>query len=356
MEEIMPRATQRASRRHRLRAGPRRRSIVGITTLALLSLSACAGPGGAQSGEPEHTLIAGHQLAAGTSFDEGLHDFADRVAEKTDGRVEVEVYSSAQLGSETDLFENMRNGLVDVAVVSPGFIAEFVPEMSILSMPFLVTSRDQRDAIIEGPVGAELEQLLTDETGNHVLTYFGGGARQMFFNEPVEEPEDLAGRLFRAQPSQVLADSFGALGMQASNVDYGELYSALQQDVVSGADNESMFIVAENFQEAAPYIYVTNHEITIRPAVISGETLDELPEELQDAVLEAGEEAGTFAREFEAEEDDAALDELREDEAVTVVDADTEELAEMVEPIWEQYAAQWEMDDLLADIQSLDEE
>lgn len=143
--------------------------------------------------------------------------------------------------------------------------------------------------------------------------------------------------------------------MQASNVDYGELYSALQQDVVSGADNESMFIVAENFQEAAPYIYVTNHEITIRPAVISGETLDELPEDLRDAVLEAGEEAGTFARQFEAEEDDAALDELREDDAVTVVDADTEELAEMVEPVWEQYANEWDMEDVLADIQSLDE-
>lgn len=351
----MLRPTQTAPGRPRLRAGPSRRIVVGVTTLALFALSACGTQADSQSEEPEHTLIAGHQLAAGTSFDEGLHDFADRVADKTDGRVEVEVYSSAQLGSETDLFENMRNGTVDVAVVAPGFIAEFVPEMSILSMPFLVTSREQRDAIIEGPVAEELEQLLTDETGNHVLTYFGGGARQMFFNEPVEEPEDLEGRLFRAQPSQVLADSFGALGMQASNVDYGELYSALQQDVVSGADNESMFIVAENFQEAAPYIYATNHEITIRPAVISGETLDELPEDLRDAVLEAGDEAGTFARQFEAEEDDAALDELREDDAVTVVDADTEELAEMVEPVWEQYANEWDMEDVLADIQSLDE-
>lgn len=333
-----------------------RRLSVGIMSVVLLAVSACGGQTQAEVEDPEHVLVAGHQLATGTSFDEGLREFADLVAEKSDGRVEVEVYPSAQLGSETDLFENMRQGLVDVAVVSPGFIAEFVPEMSILSMPFLVTSRDQRDAIIEGPVAEELEQLLEEETGNHVLTYFGGGARQMFFNEPVEGPEDLSGRLFRTQPSQVLADSFSTLGMQASNVDYGELYAALQQNVVSGADNESMFIVAENFQEAAPHIYATNHEITIRPAVVSGQTLDELPEDLREAVLEAGEEAGSFAREFEAEEDDAALEELDEDPAVNVVDADTEALAEMVEPVWEQYAAEWEMEEMLAEIQSLGEE
>src|SRR5690625_31904 len=339
----------------RRRASRTRGLAAGAGALALLAAGACGSLTGPAGDEAEHVLIAGHPLAADTSFDQGLHEFADIVEEDSQGRVQVEVYPSAQLGGETDLFENMRNGTVDVAVVAPGFIAEFVPEMSILSMPFLVTSREQRDAIIDSPVAEELEQLLTEQTGNQVLTYFGGGARQMFFNAPVEEPADLSGRLFRTQPSQVLADAFGALGLQASNVDYGELYSALQQDVVSGADNESMFILAENFQEAAPHIYVTDHEITIRPAVISGHTLEELPEDLREVVLDAGEEAGAFARDLEAEEDDAALEELRDDPAGTVVDADTEELAAMVEPVWEQYAAEWDMEDTLAEIQSMDQ-
>lgn len=352
----MPTVAQGRTGEHRHPAGGRpRRAVTGLAALTLLALSACGTAPDAGDAEPEHVLIAGHQLASGTSFDQGLEEFAELVSEKTDGRVEVEVYPSAQLGGETELFENMRNGLVDIAVVAPGFIGEFVPEMSILSMPFLVTSRDQRDAIIEGPVGQELEQQLSEETDNQVLTYFGGGARQMFFNAPVEEPADLSGRLFRTQPSQMLSDAFGALGMQASNVAYGELYSALQQDVVSGADNEAMFIVAENFQEAAQHIYATNHEITIRPAVISEQTLESLPEDLRDSVLEAGEEAGAFARDLEAQEDDAALEELREDPSVTVVDADTEELAALVEPVWEEYAQEWEMEEMLATIRSLGE-
>lgn len=178
----------------------------------------------------------------------------------------------------------------------------------------------------------------------------------MFFNAPVEQPSDLSGRLFRTQPSQVLADSFGALGMHASNVAYGELYSALQQDVVSGAENEAVFILAENFQQPAPYIYLTSHEVTIRPVVISGHTLERLPDDLREVVLEAGEEAGTFARDFEAESDDAALEELRSSDGVTVVEADTEELRALVEPVWERYAERWGMQAMLADIQDLQDE
>jgi TRAP-type transport system periplasmic protein len=337
------------------RVTARTRAAAALGAVCALVLTGCGLDGPGEHEGAEHVLIAGHQLAADTSFDQGLHRFAELVAEKTDGSVVVEVYPNAQLGSETDLFENMRNGTVDVAVVSPGFIAEFVPEMSILSMPFLVTSREQRDAVIESDVARELEELMEERTGNEVLTYFGGGARQMFFTQPVEEPADLRGRLFRTQPSQVLADAFGALGMLASNVAYGELYSALQQDVVSGADNEALFIVAENFQEAAPFIYLTEHEVTIRPVVISGHTLDRLSPEQAGAVQEAGEEAGAYARQVEAEADDAALAELRDTAGVTVVDADTEELASLVEPVWQTYAQEWGMEHLLQQIQSLGE-
>lgn len=134
------RATPGLSRPVRSRRTAQRALGAVCATLALLGAAACGQRAGPAADGAEHVLIAGHQLAADTSFDEGLHEFADLVAEGSDGRVRVEVYPSAQLGSETALFENMRNGLVDLAVVSPGFIAEFVPEMSILSMPFLVTA------------------------------------------------------------------------------------------------------------------------------------------------------------------------------------------------------------------------
>jgi tripartite ATP-independent transporter DctP family solute receptor len=237
-------------------------------------LAACGGDSTSDAGSSGETLtlIAGHQLAADTPFDQGLDKFAELVEEKTDGQVTVEVHPSAELGTETEMFQGMQNGTIDVAVVAPGSIAEFVPQISILSMPFLVTSREQRDEIIDGPIADELAKTVEDATGTRPLSYFGGGIRNMFFTEPVKDVNDIDGRLFRVQPSEVLTDSFSAVGLEPTVVAYNELYNALQQGVVEGAENESVFIQSQKFFEPAPHILLTQHEVTIRPLMIASST------------------------------------------------------------------------------------
>lgn len=326
------------------RSRPARASLAGVAAIALLA--GCGG--GAGAGEDDsYTLVAGHQLADGTPFDQGLEEFASLVEEKTDGQVTVEVHPNANLGTETEMFQAIQGGSMDVAVVAPGSIAEFVPEMSLLSMPFLVTDRDQRDEIIEGPIAEELATTMEESTGVLPMTYFGGGVRQMFFTDPVTGFDDIDGRLFRVQPSEVLTESFSAVGLEPSVVAYDELYNALQTGVVDGADNEAVFIDSQKFYEPAPNILLTNHEVTIRPLVIGQNSLDRLPEDLSAAVLEAGEEAGTFERELEATTDDEILAQLSELEGVTVTDADTGEATDMVRPVWEKHASQWGAEDLL---------
>lgn len=308
--------------------------------------------GGSDSGggEAEYTLVAGHQLAADTPFDEGLDEFARLVEEKTEGRVVVEVHPNAELGTELEMFQAMQSGTMDVAIVAPGSIAEFVPQVSILSMPFLVTSREQRDEIINGPIAQDLAASIEETSGIVPVTYFGGGIRQMFFTEPAASMDDIQGRLFRVQPSEVLTDSFAAIGLTPTVVAYNELYNALQTGVVGGAENESVFIESQKFYEPAPNILITNHEVTIRPLMIARTTLDNLPEDLSAAVLEAATEAGEFERNLEAETDDAQLAALSQTEGVTVVEADTSSAIEQVQPVWEKYAAEWGMEDVLAQI------
>lgn len=329
----------------------RRAGAVLVAAALATSLAACSeevinGEGATET----FTLVAGHQLAAGTPFDEGLREFARLVEEKTDGQVTVEVHPNAELGTETDMFQAMQSGTMDVAIVAPGSISEFVPQVSILSMPFLVTSREQRDAIISGPIAEDLAASIEETSGIVPMTYFGGGFRQMFFTEPATGLDDIGGRLFRTQPSAVLTDSFAAVGLEPTVVAYNELYNALQTGVVGGADNEAVFIDSQKFYEPAPNILVTNHEVTIRPLIIASSTLEGLPEELRAAVLEAGDEAGQFERDLEAETDDAALASLSEMDGVTVVEADTSGAVELVRPVWEEYAAQWGMEEVLQQI------
>ncbi|RPF26267.1 TRAP transporter substrate-binding protein [Georgenia muralis] len=327
-----------------------------------LVLAACGGASDETEGDDAaapandgetFTLIAGHQLAADTPFDEGLDEFARLVEEKTEGQVTVEVHPNAELGTETDMFQAMQNGTMDVAIVAPGSIAEFVPQVSILSMPFLVTSREQRDEIIEGPIAEELAATIEETSGIVPMSYFGGGVRQMFFTEPAESLDDIQGRLFRVQPSEVLTNAFGAVGLEPTVVAYNELYNALQTGVVEGAENESVYIDSQKFYEPAPNILLTNHEVTIRPLIIGSQTLERLPEDLREAVLEAGEEAGAFERELEAQVDDEKLAALGEMEGVTITEVDTAGVEEQVRPVWEQYAAEWGAEDMLEQILEL---
>jgi tripartite ATP-independent transporter DctP family solute receptor len=343
-----------------------RRTRAGAAAAGLsltLVLAACGG-GAADEAEGDdaaapandgetYTLIAGHQLAADTPFDEGLDEFARLVEEKTEGQVTVEVHPNAELGTETDMFQAMQNGTMDVAIVAPGSIAEFVPQVSILSMPFLVTSREQRDEIIEGPIAEELAATIEETSGIVPMSYFGGGVRQMFFTEPAESLDDIQGRLFRVQPSEVLTDAFGAVGLEPTVVAYNELYNALQTGVVEGAENESVYIDSQKFYEPAPHILQTNHEVTIRPLIIGSQTLERLPEDLREAVLEAGEEAGAFERELEAQTDDDKLAALSEMEGVTITEVDTSGVEEQVRPVWEKYAAEWGAEDMLEQILEL---
>ncbi|PSL06121.1 tripartite ATP-independent transporter DctP family solute receptor [Haloactinopolyspora alba] len=331
----------------------RKRTAAAVSGVLLLGVTACGAESGGGGGGGGTTLVMGHQLAADTPFDKGLDRFAELVEKKTDGSVTVEVHPNAEIGSEKELFQGMQDGTVDGGVIAPGSIAEFVPEVSVLSMPFLVTSREQRDQIIEGPVAEEITTMIDEQTGVRTVGYFGGGIRNMFFTEPVSGPQDIQGRLFRTQPSEMLTDAFGAVGLEPTVVAYNELYNALQQGVVDGAENESVYIVSQKFYEPAPHILRTQHEVTIRPLMMSGQTLDNLPDDQRQAVLDAAEEASSYERELEGETDDAALKRLTEELGATVTEADTAAMAEKVRPVWMKYAKQWDMVDAVEQMAEL---
>lgn len=301
----------------------------------------------------DYTLVAGHQLAVDTPFDQGLHRFAELVEEKTDGQVVVEVHPAAEIGSELELFEGMMQGTADAAIVAPGSIAEFVEETNLLSFPFLVDSREMRDRVIESDAFETIADIVEERTGNVIAGVFGGGIRNMFFTHEVTSLEEMQGEPFRVQPSRILTDSFGAIGLEPTVVDYAELYNALQQGVVTGAENESVYIESQAFYEPAPYLVRTQHEVTIRPLVISGITLDRLPDDLADAVLEAAAEASEYAREIEAEQDDAAKERLLNELGMTEHVVDTDPMIEAVQPVWQQYAEQWGLEAELEEIDSL---
>lgn len=301
----------------------------------------------------EYELVAGLQVNPDSPFDLGLRRLAKLVEERSEGRVAIRIYTSGQLGNEPELFQGMMGGTVDIAVVAPGQIAEWVPEIALLEMPFLITNAEQRDKVVEGEPMARMAKLIKERTNVEIAGVFGGGVRNMFFREPVNSVDDIAGRRFRVQPSRQLTDSYSALGLEPVVTSYQELYNALQQGVAQGAEMEAIFVEQAKLMEAAPNFVKTGHVITIRLLGISGQTFEKLPDDLDAILREAAVEAARYERGIEATEDLASLERIKAVKGVTFTDIDIAPMIEKVRPVWERYAAEWQLEDMLAQIESM---
>ena len=158
----------------------------------------------------------------------------------------------------------------------------------------------------------------------------------------------------RVMGAPIQAKTFSALTAAPSAIAYNEVYNAIQSGVIAGFENEAASIQNLKFYEVAPHITLTKHTITVRPIVMSGKTFRKLPEDLQAAVLKAGKEAGAFGRELESREDGLKLQEMIDAGQIQVQDFQgREKLLEMVIPVQDEFAADINATDLLANVRGM---
>ena len=167
----------------------------------------------------------------------GNLEFARLVKEKTNGRVIIEVYDSKQLGEEVDVIEQVQFGAIDFMRVSLGPLAEFAPELNVLSLPYIYASSDHMWKVLNSEIGDDMLASIYD-SGFIGLGWFDGGARS-FYNSvrPIETLEDIEGLKFRVMQNDMFIDMCEALGAVATPMPYGEVYSAIQTGVIDGAEN-----------------------------------------------------------------------------------------------------------------------
>lgn len=306
-----------------------------------------------KSSEAEFTLVAGHGTAIDTTFDKALLKFKELVEEKTEGRVEVTVHPAAELGAEPDMFQSLVQGTQDVMITAPGSLGDFVPELSLFDLAFLIEDAEHQQKVVNGEVGEALAQIMEEKTGVVTMGYGGGAARNMYFTEPASSLEDIQGRVFRALPTA--HPFFEALGMKPTYVAHPEIYTALQQGVIDGGENEPFFTISEGFAEAAPNLLLTAHDVTVRPLLISPHTLETLPDDLETIVMEAGAEAAQYEHELELEEEQKAIEQMKADGVNVVEVEDKTPYIEKVQPVWEEWAKEHGVEDLLQKIIELKE-
>jgi TRAP-type transport system periplasmic protein len=290
-----------------------------IRTLLALALAGSLSPLLVQAQTVKLTL--GH----GADYPEPRHEasvkFADIVKARTSGKIEVQVAPSAQLGDDAAMVTALRTGALDISANSQGAVAAVIPEYAAFGLPFLFATPAQAFKVLDGPLGKELADK-SAEKSLVVLGYWDNGIRHMTNSKrPITKVADMKGLKMRTPPDAVLVDIMQALGAEAQQIKFSELYVALQQGVVDGQENPLVNIHASKLYEVQKHLALTSHMFQITPFLMSKRSWDKLSSADRKVLQEAATEATALQRKLSQEADDKLLAEIKSKGVeVTVVD------------------------------------
>lgn len=269
-----------------------------------------------------------------------LRWYADRVAKRTNGSLELRVVEAAQLGGERDYIEGMILGSIEMAQVSTGPIAGFIPEFDLFSLPYVFRNTDHFVKVVNGPVGAKFFELL-EKRGIKGLSWFDNGYRSVFNRKrSVRTPEDMKGLKIRVMESPIMVDTINSMGGSATPMAYGELYTALQQGVLDGAENAPGNVLNDKFYEVTKYYSLTNH---FRPPGVVGISLkvwNRLSKEHQAVLLDEAKALQTYEIELTQKVQQEAIEQLKA-KGVQINEVDFDAFLKAVKPVHDKFSARF---------------
>lgn len=257
----------------------------GVLSILLIFLFSC------QKEDQVLTIIMAHSLPTAHPVHKAIVYFADRVHENSAGKMEVKIYPNSQLGSEREVLELVQIGSVGMTKVSAGTMANFAPQYRVLGIPYLFQDEDQAWKVLEGDIGKEIlesgkEYLL------YGLTFYDAGFRSFYTkNKPIKSAEDIKGLKLRVMNDQMAIEMVNMMGGSATPMSFGELYTALQQGVVDGAENNPPSVVSSNHYEVCKYYSLDRHTMLPDVLVIGTAVWNNLTEEEKAWVMNAAEQS-----------------------------------------------------------------
>ena len=217
--------------------------------------------------------------------------------EKLSDKVEVQIFPAGQLGNERDLVEGLQIGTVDISTITSALTSGFVPGFKVFSLPFLFRDFNHLFQVMDGPIGAKLEEDMR-KAGLIKLGFVSGGSRSLYSRMPIRNLSELRGKKIRTMEDPIYIDTWNALGALATPVPWGDVYLSLQQGIVDGAEGALISYQSMGFYEPAPYVTAIDYVFSWHNFMMSKRTWDRLPNDIKAAVTEAGRRATEFERAY----------------------------------------------------------
>lgn len=290
----------------------------------LLLVWACGCGKGAGKAGPTIIRLS-HITSPGSAWDKGAHKFAELLEQRSHGRFQVRVYAGAQLAQHNQKTElqQLCSGAIEMTLDSPIILALFLdPRFDAFSLPWLFPDHATANRVCDGPFGKQALGWL-EEHGIHGIAYGVNGFRQLTNSvRPVVAPDDLKGMKVRVAGTDLFRAVFAAFGANPTTMNFGEVFTALEQGAISAQENPLSIISSSKLYEVQKYCTVWNYAYDPLILTYNKGLWDKLSSEDQALITRCGQEAMTYERELVEQEDRDLIAALRaKGMEVTVLDA-----------------------------------
>jgi len=242
---------------------------------------------------------------------QGDREFARLIELKSEGRIRVEVYDSAKLGEEASVIEQVQFGGIDLARVNLVSLDQYVPEIGIMTLPYMFRSSEHMWKVIEGSIGQSFKESLLKEKIACLCWYEGGAINFYNSKRDIQNVEDLKGLKISSQHSQPVMDAYPYLGISLLSTKSNDIYKSLQKGFIDGVEDNIITYYSSKYYGVAKYVTYDAHSYTPELIIASRTTMIQLPQSDQELIEEAAQESAVFQRKIWADMEIEAMEALK---------------------------------------------
>lgn len=279
------------------------------------------------------------KLAHGLNTQHPVHKtmeyLAKRASEVSDGKMEIQIFPSEQLGNEKECIEALQLGYLAMTKTSTGPMEAFVPRIRLFGIPYLFRDSEHFWTVALSPIGKGL-LVAGEDLGLRGLCYYDAGARSFYGKEAINTPADLVGKKVRVMNSVMAKTMVSAMGGSPTPISWGELYTSLDQGVVDAAENNPPSFDTSRHFEICKFYSLDEHVRLPDMLVISAKIWAGLNEQQQAWLQQAVDESVTYGRKLWTEAEAKSL-KVVEDGGVTISYPDKKPFQDAVQPIWKRF-------------------
>ncbi|MEM9325163.1 MAG: TRAP transporter substrate-binding protein [Bacteroidota bacterium] len=308
---------------------------------------------GCDKAEQVKEIKLAHGLSTEHPVHKGMVYFAEEVTKNSGGKLKVSIYPNGQLGSESQCLELLQIGSLGITKVSAAAMESFAPKYKVLSIPYIYKSKEHMYTIQDGPIGQEILDSGV-EYWLKGLCFYDAGSRSFYTRErAIRTPADVKGLKIRVMKSITANKMISELGGSPVPIAWGELYTALQQGVVDGAENNPPSFYLSRHYETCKYYTLDRHTAVPDVLVISTIVWNRLTEEERQWVQKAAQASLPVQRKYWDESEKESLDAVVE-AGIQIIEVDVTEFAEETKKILEEFKENPDLQGLISKIEKID--